>query len=100
MFNYWVSFVFGCPSDSCGDHAACSAGTRWAVQTAWIPPSGSVDVGDFFLRPADMKESFVRAQNQESNIFFFDSLVPGCMCPPETMSRIPKKEEMEDCCQY
>lgn len=48
MFNYWVSFVFGCSSDSCGDHAACSAGTRWAVQTAWIPPSGFIDVDVFF----------------------------------------------------
>lgn len=42
-----------------------------------------------------MQESFVRAQNQE----ILDSLVPGCMCPPETMSRIPKKEEVEDHCQ-
>lgn len=74
MFNYWVSFVFGCPSDSLVPITLPALlepdGLCWLL--GFIP----VDVlmWMLFLRPADIQEPFTGAENPDSNNFFLDSL--------------------------
>lgn len=73
MFNYWVSFVFGCPSDS----------LVVIMLPALLEPGGLCRLLGFspvallmwmlFLRQADMQEPFVSTENSASNNFFLDS---------------------------
>lgn len=73
MFNYQMSFVFGCSSDS----------LVVMMLPALLEPVGQCKLLGFtplallmwmlFLRPADMQEHFIGAENQESSNFFLDS---------------------------